>query len=62
MKRIYLAISLLTLAVSAQTQASEQEARVYCENGAKLMQLEGEKAAEYIAECIKDRLEEEAEE
>lgn len=62
MKRICLAISLLALAVTAQSQASEQELRGACEDGAKLMKLEGEQAAAYIAACIKAKLEEEARE
>lgn len=61
MKRIFLAISLLMLAATAQSQASEQEIRGACEDGAKLMKLEGDKAAAYIAECIKAKLEEASE-
>jgi hypothetical protein len=62
MKKITLLMTaFLALGLSSQGMASDQEARVYCQDAAKVMQLEGEKAAAYIKECVKAKLEEEAE-
>ncbi len=62
MKIFYLTLAMMAFALSAPGQASEQDARAYCEDAARLMQLDGDKAAAYIKECIAAKLEEEAEE
>ncbi len=62
MKSLYLAIAMVALSMSAPSQAAQQDARSYCESAAKVMQLEGEKAAAYIEQCIKAKQEEESEE
>ncbi len=62
MKIFTLLITLIALGFGAQAQASEQAARAYCEDAAKVMQLDGEKAAAYIKECVAAKLEEEADE
>ena len=59
MKKITLIAALLAMGLSSQVMASEQEARAYCQDAAKVMQLDGEKAAAYIEECVKAKLEEE---
>ena len=58
----YLAISLMAFGLSMQSLATDPDARAYCEDTAKVMQLDGEKAAAYIKTCIEGKLEEEAEE
>ncbi|MDH5784718.1 MAG: hypothetical protein OEZ16_03815 [Chromatiales bacterium] len=62
MKKRFLMSALLLIWLNGQAVASEGEARAYCENAVKVMQLEGDKAAAYIAECVKARLAEEADE
>ena len=60
MKMFTLFIALMALSLGSQAQASEEEARAYCEDAAKVMRLDGEKAAAYIKECVAVKLEEEA--
>ena len=60
MKKITLIAALLAMGLSSQAMASEQEASAYCEDAAKVMRLDGDKAAAYIKECIAAKLEEEA--
>ncbi len=62
MRMFTLTIALLALGLGSQAQANEQEARAYCEDAAKVMQLSGDKAAAYIKECVAAKLEEEADE
>ncbi len=52
--------SLMLLGLGSVATASEQEARAYCEDAVKVMQLEGEKAAAYVDECFKAKQAEEA--
>ena len=60
MKIFTLLIALMALGVGSQAQANEQEAQAYCKDAAKVMRLDGEKAAAYIKECVAAKLEEEA--
>ncbi len=61
MKKMSLICAALAFGLGGEAMASEQEARTYCQDAAKVMQLEGDKAAAYIEECVQAKLAEEAE-